>query len=106
MARQFARFQWNRAQARESLRAAAGAPASSDQTIVQNWSTAVQLLQGVPFNYLVPDAAMLPPESLRFFTVDPNWVTALIDGALSVGKATSNQSWLSGLEQLQNQVGR
>lgn len=41
---------------------------------------------------------------MRFFTLDPNWVVALIDGALSVGKATSNQLWLSGLEQLQNPV--
>jgi hypothetical protein len=39
----------------------------------------------MPFHYLVPDAGMLPAESIRFFQVDPNWVDALLDGAFSVG---------------------
>jgi len=111
MARQFARFVWNREAARASTQAKTRAmltqnatPDAPDQVIVQNWINALQLLQGVPFNYLVPDAAMLPTESLRFFTLDPNWILALIDGALSVGKATSAQSWLASLETLQNSV--
>lgn len=51
-----------------------------------NWLTELKLLVGVPFNYLVPDPAFLPPETLRFFHLDPNWVNALVDGALSIGR--------------------
>jgi hypothetical protein len=49
-------------------------------------------LEGVPFGYLVPDERMLPPESLRFFTLDPNWVEALVDGAFSVGRTSTPQA--------------
>lgn len=55
-------------------------------TDLLNWLTQLKLLVGVPFNYLVPDPAFLPPESLRFFHIDPNWVNALADGALSIGR--------------------
>lgn len=43
-------------------------------------------LEQVPFNYLVPDEAMLPPDSMRFFDVDPMWLEALRDGAFSIGR--------------------
>lgn len=43
------------------------------------------LLEGVPFEHLVPDSRMLPPESIRFFYLDNNWVHSLVDGALSIG---------------------
>lgn len=56
---------------------------------VANWLTALALFEGVPFNYLVPDDRMLPPESARFFYVDPNWLAAASDGALSIGRTTS-----------------
>jgi hypothetical protein len=63
---------------------------------LQNWLARLQLLYGVPFNYLVPDEGMLPPESIRFFYVDMNWVDAMIDGAFSIGrnlaKAPTNPS--------------
>jgi hypothetical protein len=49
------------------------------------WVARVVLLYPVPFQYLVPHAALLPPESLRFFHVDDNWVDALVDGAFSAG---------------------
>jgi hypothetical protein len=45
-----------------------------------------KLLHGVPFNYLAADERMLPPESLRFFHVDRDWIAALIDGACSPGR--------------------
>lgn len=45
----------------------------------------LRLLHGVPFSYLVPDAELLPPESIRFFYVDRGWTDALVQGALSVG---------------------
>jgi hypothetical protein len=60
---------------------------------VHRWLANLVLLTGVPFEYLVPDDAMLPPESLRFFFVDENWIERLIDGALSVVART-------GLDQL------
>ena len=46
----------------------------------------LKLLYGIPFQYLVPDSRMLPPESIRFFFVDQNWVDAIVDGALSLGR--------------------
>jgi len=49
----------------------------------------LRLLAGVPFSSLVPDELMLPPESFRLFAVDPNWIAALVDGAFSIGRATS-----------------
>lgn len=50
------------------------------------------LLCAVPFHYLVPDARALPEESLRFFYLDPAWLQALVDGAVSVGVATTLDS--------------
>jgi hypothetical protein len=35
---------------------------------------------------------MLPAESIRFFYLDPGWLAALLDGALSVGLGTSRDS--------------
>ena len=49
----------------------------------------LRLLKGVPFSYLVPDADLLPPESIRFFYVDRRWTDALVQGALSVGTVTT-----------------
>lgn len=50
----------------------------------------LRLLYGVPFRYLVPDSRMLPPESIRFFYVDQNWIDALVDGAASLGRITTS----------------
>lgn len=71
--------------AQATMRAQAG-PVPDD---VSAWLTGLQTLAGVPFAYLVPDARMLPPESIRFFAVDPNWTTALTDGALSLAAKTA-----------------
>jgi len=49
----------------------------------------LRLLHGVPFSYLVPDAKLLPIESIRFFYVDRAWTDALVQGALSVGTISS-----------------
>jgi hypothetical protein len=35
---------------------------------------------------------MLPPESIRFFYVDMNWVDALLDGAFSIGRNLTNET--------------
>jgi hypothetical protein len=70
-----------------SARLAAAEP-DPPEPVVQ-WLTGLSLLDGVPFNYLVPHEAMLPPESLRVFQLDEAWIDALLDGALSLGRATS-----------------
>ena len=49
----------------------------------------LRLLHGVPFSYLVPDARLLPIESIRFFYLDRAWTDALVQGALSVGTVSS-----------------
>lgn len=59
---------------------------------VVTWLSRLALLYGLPFEYIVPDARMLPRESLRFFYVDPNWLSRLIDGAVSVGLGSSADS--------------
>jgi hypothetical protein len=55
---------------------------------VQNWLGQAMLLYGVPFRYLVPDAEMLPPESIRFFYMNLDWINAMLQGACSVGRAS------------------
>jgi hypothetical protein len=49
----------------------------------------LRLLHDVPFRYLVPDACLLPNESVRFFTLDETWLDSLVEGALN---AASNGS--------------
>lgn len=44
----------------------------------------LRLLRRVPLSYLVPDARLLPAESIRFFHVDQTWVDRLVDGVFSV----------------------
>ncbi|MEO6713571.1 MAG: hypothetical protein ABIM89_09110 [Mycobacteriales bacterium] len=58
----------------------------------------LRLLEGVPFSYLVADADLTPPETIRFFYLDRNATDALVEGALSVG--TVNSSDRVQLEQL------
>ncbi len=53
------------------------------------WMERLGLLRGVPFNHLVPDPRMLPPESLRLFRLDPGWIRALVAGASDIGAHTS-----------------
>jgi hypothetical protein len=50
------------------------------------WLAKLKLLFGVPFHYLVPDNDFLPAETIRFFNMDADWMSALIDGALSIGR--------------------
>lgn len=53
---------------------------------VRRWFGDLGLLNGMPFNYLVADEHLLPQESIRFFSVDPEWVSSLHDGAFSIGR--------------------
>jgi len=59
---------------------------------LEDWLGKLSLLYGVPFEHLVPNAEMLPIESMRFFYVDPNWTSCLVDGALSVGAQSSRDT--------------
>jgi hypothetical protein len=56
---------------------------------ITNWLAQLYLLNGVPFENLVPNQDMLPKESVRFFYVDSNWLDAMIEGALSIGIESS-----------------
>jgi len=67
---------------------------SEELAAITGWLTRLYLLYGVPFNTLVPAARMLPPESIRFFYVDDNWLLALLNGALSIGVQSSRDSKL------------
>jgi hypothetical protein len=49
--------------------------------LLARWS----LLHDLPFRYLVPDARLLPAESIRFFRLDTDWLERLRAGALAVG---------------------
>jgi len=56
---------------------------------VRQFLARLRLLEGVPFSNFVPDPALLPLESVRFFYVDRGWTDALTQGALSVGTVNS-----------------
>jgi hypothetical protein len=49
-------------------------------------------LYGVPFNNLVAHERLLPPESIRFFYLDRNWLEVMLDGALSIGLQSSRDT--------------
>jgi len=69
-----------------------GEPLSPDEQNMADWLGRLKLLHGVPFNYIVPDVAELPMESIRFFYCDSIWLDYLTEGALSLGRSTSGDS--------------
>jgi len=58
---------------------------------VCRWLSRLILLYRVPFSYLVPDERMLPPDSLRFFYLDPGWIKCLLEGACTVGRSSTEE---------------
>ena len=58
---------------------------SPEWKVVLRWIRDRMFLFGIPAPYLIADSSFLPSESMRFFHIDPNWIDALIDGALSLG---------------------
>jgi hypothetical protein len=68
------------------LRLEGPAPSLDLPQSVSSWFEHLALLEGVPINYLVPDEHLLPPESIRFFQLDPMWMECLMDGAFSIGR--------------------
>jgi hypothetical protein len=65
------------------------------------WLARLVLLYPIPFHYLVPHPWLLPPESVRFFHLDDNWVAALVDGALSIATSALKEKDLAGRADLQ-----
>lgn len=74
-----------------AVAAAGGASAVDLPEPIQDWLARLFLLYGVPFEYLVPDYRMLPPESIRWAFLDPNWLERAMDGALSIGRVGALQ---------------
>jgi hypothetical protein len=93
-------YQWKREHAQQVARQAQRSqnshlPFQSATSVfvpetISAWFKSLRKLEGVPFNYLVPDERMLPAESIRFFRVDPAWVHCLADGAFSIGRVASS----------------
>ncbi|KAK4107376.1 hypothetical protein N656DRAFT_763547 [Canariomyces notabilis] len=59
-------------------------PYSADWAVVLRWVMDRYFLANMPAHYLISDPSHLPSESLRFFYVDPAWVSAMVDGGLSL----------------------
>ncbi|EHK22038.1 uncharacterized protein TRIVIDRAFT_180219 [Trichoderma virens Gv29-8] len=64
---------------------------SPEWAVVLGWILDKMYLSTIPTQYLVTDPSHLPAESLRFFHLDPNWLDAFLDGALSVGNHLENR---------------
>lgn len=58
---------------------------AGDLDALATWIARLMLLYNVPFNHLVPDQRMLPVESVRFFYVDPGWLTVCAEAAMTIG---------------------
>jgi hypothetical protein len=78
---------------RMTAHAQIGAPVAEAQMppYMESLLSHLRLLVGVPFDYLVPDARLLPPESIRFFYLDRSWTDRMVDGAIAVGKIGSRE---------------
>ena len=81
-------------------------PRSGDEQVaiaddLVEWLARLVLLYPVPFHYLVPHAWLLPPESVRFFHLDDNWIASLVDGALSIAVTALQEKDLAGRADLQ-----
>jgi hypothetical protein len=61
-------------------------PEAAMPPYMESFLAHLRLLVGVPFEHLVPDARLLPIESIRFFYLDRSWADRLVDGAVAVGK--------------------
>jgi hypothetical protein len=67
------------------------APEAEMPAYMESFLAHLRLLVGVPFDYLVPDARLLPDETIRFFYLDRSWTDRLVDGAVAVGKVGTRE---------------
>ncbi|MDR3336142.1 MAG: hypothetical protein LBT16_02960 [Treponema sp.] len=61
---------------------------------IEEFLASLHLLENLPIDNIVPDERLLPPESLRFFYIDSNWIAALVDGVQSIGRTGSRDTKL------------
>ena len=97
-------YQWKRRRAQVMLRTkldpAKGYPLEIppiDDALpagVTSFLTGLWNLTGVPAGYLIPEARLLPVESIRFFQIDQLWLRSLVDGAFSIGRLTVSDAEL------------
>lgn len=77
------------ARARAAVTTTGGATSAADSSDLPVYVTFTlarwRLLNDIPFRYLVPDARLLPRESIRLFTLDEGWLDAMASGALVAG---------------------
>jgi hypothetical protein len=76
-------------------RISAAGDAGTDEALppyMESFLAHIRMLVGVPFEYLIPDDRLLPPESIRFFYVDRSWTDRLVDGAVAVGQIGSREA--------------
>ncbi len=92
-------FTWKRSQAQQLRQAQNQSPdlpydpppASPDlPSTVTAWFDRCARLEGIPFNYLVPDEQLLPEETIAFFFMDWLWLDCFRDGALSIGRLSKS----------------
>lgn len=69
--------------------AGAGGSAPAAEPALSGFLDELRTLTRVPFDHLVPDVQALPAESARWFRVDPDWLDALVTGALWAGICSS-----------------
>ncbi|MCC9020465.1 hypothetical protein [Flavobacterium lipolyticum] len=73
-------------------------------TEVKRFLNNLYSVNGIPFSYLLPHEFLLQKEhhikedtysgTLSLFYVDPNWIEALLDGALSIGRVANHDPLL------------
>jgi hypothetical protein len=80
-----------RARATVAAADASGAAARPLPAYVTHALARLRLLHDIPLAYLVPDMRLLPLESVRFFTLDPQWLDALAEGALLAAGSGSRE---------------
>jgi hypothetical protein len=73
------------ASAQKRQRIQADSAAQSYPPDLLDWFGDLRALRSVPFSYLVPDETMLPLNSIRYFQLDREWLSAMARGAWSVG---------------------
>ena len=69
---------------------------TGDFRIIRDYLNTLRNTRAIPYNYLVLHPDMLPPESIRLFYIDPNWISALVDGACSIGDFMPQEKALKG----------
>src|SRR5207253_203005 len=66
-------------------------PVAGMPPYMESFLSHLRMLVGVPFEYLVPNADLLPDESIRFFYLDRSWADRMVDGANAVGQIGSRE---------------